>query len=751
MSGKGLDNVPIRWPDRWDPAFMDRLFREVLAKADIRNAIEGLGISITGLSDEFATLSASEDVQALIDASLLTSTDESANLDNVRRLVAGSPGITVTDNGPGLTLAVDIGVIPWGKLGDIPDLSVIGVATSDDGFSPVQPIQSSTNNTVLRRASDTLSWSQIVYADIEDATAVSVVGRSANSSGVLADIPAGTNDTLLRQTGDTLNWGTITAGMLADVDTDALAEGATNLYFTDERAQDAVGTILADSSSIDFTYTDATPEITAAVIPGGVNHNALLNYVADQHVAHSGVDLTAGAGLTGGGTIEASRSFAVGAGTGIAVNADDVALSASSIASLALADSAAQPGDNVSIFANDAGYLTSVVAANVDSEAATNGQVLIADGAGNAAWGDQSGGGATSLFDLNDVDADPNADRIPFWDDSDATLEWISEIPDGFLSSNVPLLNTSNDFTGQAIEITSASSPFFRATDTTNTVQALFQSQDSSARAGTFSNHAFRIISNNTDRITIAADGSEIQFDATLFDFNGNSDFSGSNAFTALGTGAGSPIALISSAPNLAFIETDAAANNGTWDFRVQGESLLFRVVNDASTAATTFLTVSRTDNTVDEIQYDATLHDMNGNLDADGTTMDIDGSTSLGLHGGSCDLSLSGTTASLTGDLTATGDGTFNTSDIRLKRNLVPIGESLGRLKEITPYTFEKQSKGVWRDARMAGVIAQDVEAVLPEAIKEQDGYKFVSGMALTALLVGAVNELRERVEAME
>lgn len=36
------------------------------------------------------------------------------------------------------------------------------------------------------------------------------------------------------------------------------------------------------------------------------------------------IDLTAGAGLAGGGTIDATRDFAVGAGTGIVVNADDV-------------------------------------------------------------------------------------------------------------------------------------------------------------------------------------------------------------------------------------------------------------------------------------------------------------------------------------------------------------------------------------------------------------------------------------------
>jgi len=64
-----------------------------------------------------------------------------------------------------------------------------------------------------------------------------------------------------------------------------------------------------------------------------IDHNVLTNYVADQHVAHTGVSLTAGAGLTGGGDISASRTFDVGAGEGIAVNADDVALSFSSLTS----------------------------------------------------------------------------------------------------------------------------------------------------------------------------------------------------------------------------------------------------------------------------------------------------------------------------------------------------------------------------------------------------------------------------------
>jgi hypothetical protein len=40
--------------------------------------------------------------------------------------------------------------------------------------------------------------------------------------------------------------------------------------YTDEQAQDAVGTILTDSSTIDFTYNDGANTITAAVIASAV-------------------------------------------------------------------------------------------------------------------------------------------------------------------------------------------------------------------------------------------------------------------------------------------------------------------------------------------------------------------------------------------------------------------------------------------------------------------------------------------------
>lgn len=93
----------------------------------------------------------------------------------------------------------------------------------------------------------------------------------------------------------------------------------------------ADGTLLDSASALGIlsggtgiTYNSSTGEITTT--DGDIVHDNLSGFVADEHVAHSGVTLTAGAGLTGGGTIAASRTFNIGAGTGITVNADDIAI-----------------------------------------------------------------------------------------------------------------------------------------------------------------------------------------------------------------------------------------------------------------------------------------------------------------------------------------------------------------------------------------------------------------------------------------
>lgn len=106
-----------------------------------------------------------------------------------------------------------------------------------------------------------------------------------------------------------------------------------------------------------------------------------------------------------------------------------------------------------------------------------------------------------------------------------------------------------------------------------------------------------------------------------------------------------------------------------------------------------------------------------------------------------------------------AEGNGNFNDvyirSDIRLKSNLVELKDSLRKVEQLKGYIYDKQSK----DAddivyhRESGLIAQDVEKVLPEAVREDrdTGMLTISPSAINALLVNAINEIRERLEVIE
>jgi phage-related tail fiber protein len=80
---------------------------------------------------------------------------------------------------------------------------------------------------------------------------------------------------------------------------------------TAEEVQDIVGAFFTDSSTINVTYNDAGDVISADVVASAVDHDALLNFVAAEHVNHSSVAVNAGAGLTGGGDLTATRTISM--------------------------------------------------------------------------------------------------------------------------------------------------------------------------------------------------------------------------------------------------------------------------------------------------------------------------------------------------------------------------------------------------------------------------------------------------------
>lgn len=95
---------------------------------------------------------------------------------------------------------------------------------------------------------------------------------------------------------------------------------------TAEEVQDLVGAFFADSSTINVTYNDAGDIISADVVVGAINHDLLLNFVANEHIDHSAVSIATGAGLSGGGDITTTRTLVNTDRGSVAVTAHEAAL-----------------------------------------------------------------------------------------------------------------------------------------------------------------------------------------------------------------------------------------------------------------------------------------------------------------------------------------------------------------------------------------------------------------------------------------
>ena len=95
-----------------------------------------------------------------------------------------------------------------------------------------------------------------------------------------------------------------------------------------------------------------------------------------------------------------------------------------------------------------------------------------------------------------------------------------------------------------------------------------------------------------------------------------------------------------------------------------------------------------------------------------------------------------------------------FYSSDKRLKDNLIKIGNPLDKISQLNGYEFDWIAKeGIHEnEGHDIGVIAQEVEKVLPEVVQTRDnGYKAVKYEKIVPLLIESIKELTQRVEELE
>jgi len=90
-------------------------------------------------------------------------------------------------------------------------------------------------------------------------------------------------DFFLPSDGDTLS-GTLSAEIDSDIITHTSDSDAHHVKYTDEEAQNAVGTIISGTGSITVIYDDVGGVITISGVPGGVtDHGDLIGLDGDDH------------------------------------------------------------------------------------------------------------------------------------------------------------------------------------------------------------------------------------------------------------------------------------------------------------------------------------------------------------------------------------------------------------------------------------------------------------------------------------
>ena len=100
-----------------------------------------------------------------------------------------------------------------------------------------------------------------------------------------------------------------------------------------------------------------------------------------------------------------------------------------------------------------------------------------------------------------------------------------------------------------------------------------------------------------------------------------------------------------------------------------------------------------------------------------------------------------------------------FSTSDIRFKENVTPIQDAVSKIKTLRgvefdwkPLTKKQKKKLHGNEGHDVGVIAQEVEKVLPEVVQtRKSGYKAVKYEKMIPLLIESIKEQQEQIEELK
>jgi len=550
-------------------------------------------------------------------------------------------------------------------------------------------------NVVLINTTDTLTNKTLTSPDINtpDIDGGTVDGATIATSditvgsGKTLDVSGGTLTLAADQiSGNAINGGTIGSTTITSLTTSGITIGGhtvDDIDITSEAsdADDHLMTAAAIKARIDdlkgvtsnvagtgISVSGATGAVTISTNDGQIVHDSLSGFVANEHIDHSGVDLTAGSGMTGGGTIAASRTFNVIGGDGITANANDVAVTAAQTTITSVVNSSLEIGrdaDNRIKFGTD------------------NQIIFEVDGGDNVVMKTSGEIEATSLDISGDVDVDGTLETDAL------TIGGVTSVPfESADHSKLDGIEASADVTDTA-NVTAAG--------------ALMDSECTDLAAVKATEDAF------TAALKSKLDGIEASATADQTITSGTGMTGGGSGDITLNVVGGDGITANANDMAITPAQTTITGIHNT-SLQIGRDS---HNEFDFSTDNVIKVSVDAVD---DEFRFAA-----GGTFHADADV-----------------VAYSSTTA----------------SDISLKKNITDTKYGLDDIMKLRGVDYDWKREDMGHDV---GVLAQEVEAVIPEIVKEYDGmkgrekFKAVDYNKLVPVLIESIKELKFKLDEQE
>ena len=580
--------------------------------------------------------------------------------------------------------------------------------------------------------------------------------------------------------------------------------GNTILSSSAQIATDISGSFVAPSASFSTRVTTAETELGNTLFSSSaqVDHDSTTNFVANEHINHTSVDITAGAGLTGGGDISSTRTLAVGAGTGVTVNADDVAIgqavattSKPLFAAISASGdvSASASGSFLNIFAtnnvkgtnvygNLIGTVGTATQGTIDHDSLANfvadehvahGDVSVIAGTGLTGGGTIASNRTLNVIGGTGVTA--NADDIAIGQDvaTTANVTFASVTTTGNIEAEGDVIArnyiVSSSVTHMTSSIMSGSTRFgdTPADDTHQFTGSLFVTGSSfnidsigsvsSSNSGSFLNvfatnnmKATNVYGNLVGTVGTATQGTIDHDSLANFVANEHIDHSGVTITAGDGLSGGGTIA------STRTLAVEAAQTTITSIFAADlkiGEDdqtkIDFEDENQINFYGNNVKLLELSNANTGDAVFNVATADKNFTIKGtDGSTaitaLDIDMAAAGNAQ---FNANISGSQIEASGDVIA-----FGSSDKRLKDNITPIENPLEKMDKIGGYTFDWNEKQDTYKGHDVGVIAQEIEEILPEVVTTRGtGYKAVKYEKIVPLLIESIKELQKKVQQIE